>query len=174
MFFTREKSYNRGFFTSEKRVRPIKSHKGVWVSRQTWKFPPFVWRLQLASCSALEFLCNYSTRKDHKAEFLLCFLLKSEKHFGNWTGIVSYISLSIKKIVKSRQNSREKAEREVNYFLSQLFSNWPFFSNSFIFIWTLRTKVNMTWITLHPHKRFYWFTLFSLSFRDEWWQILAF
>lgn len=56
-------------------------------------------------------------------------------------------------------------------------SNWPFFSNSFIFIWTLRTKVNMTcnsWITLHPHKRFYWFTLFSLSFRDELWQILAF
>ena len=63
---------------------------------------------------------------------------KGEKHLGNWSGIVSFVSLSMKKTVESRQNNsgRGKTERDVSlscafnrsYFVFHLslYSNHPF------------------------------------------------
>ena len=81
--------------------------------------------------------------------FSKCFSRKkSEKHLGNWSGIVSFVLLSMKKTVgKWEKNSRRrKTERDVSlscafyqsYFvfylrLISLYSKRPFYLNSFIF-----------------------------------------
>ena len=76
MVFTREKNdrsiriANDVFSRVTKMIRPIRSHRGVRVSRQNSRF-----LLQLAAP-----LRTHSTRKVLLKEF---FSLKSEKHFGN-------------------------------------------------------------------------------------------
>ena len=51
-----------------------------------------------------------------QAHFAACHGLassyKSEKHPGKWSGIVVYISLSMKKIVGSRQNNRRRGKQQ--------------------------------------------------------------
>ena len=76
MVFTREKNdtsnrnRERCFSRVRKMIRPIKSHRGVWVSRQNSRL-----FLQLAGP-----LRTHSMRTVLLKEF---FSLKSEKHFGN-------------------------------------------------------------------------------------------
>ena len=54
-----------------------------------------------------------STRKVFLEEF---FLTKSENNFGNWCGMVSFVSLSLKKNVESGRNNsgRGKTEQDVS------------------------------------------------------------
>ena len=109
MVFTCEKNdtsnqnRERCFFTWEKMMRPIRSHRGVWVSRQNSRL-----LLQLAAP-----LRTHSTRKVLLKEF---FSLKKWKTFRKWSGIVSFVSLSIKKTVESRRNNsgRGKTEQDVS------------------------------------------------------------
>ena len=100
MVFTREKNdtsnQNRDVFSRvRKMIRPIKSHRGVWVSRQNSSL-----LLQLAAP-----LRTHSTRKVLLKEF---FSLKKWKTFRKWSGIVSFVSLSIKKTVENRRNNSGK------------------------------------------------------------------
>ena len=103
-------------------------------------FPPFIGA------------CRHSTRKVFLQEF---FASKSEKHLGNWSGIVLCTSLSINKIVQSRLNNsgREKQNETQAYVLLfigttlpsiylrfDLYSNRPFHLNSFILDCAFRTK----------------------------------
>ena len=69
----------------KKMIRPIRSHRGVWVSRQNSRL-----LLQLAAL-----LRTHSTRNVLLKEFSS---LKKWKTFRKWGGIVSFVSLSIKKI----------------------------------------------------------------------------
>ena len=86
-----------------KMLRPIRSHRGVWVSRQNFRL-----FLQVAAT-----LPTNSTRKVFLEGF---FLSKSEKKFGNWCGMVSFVSLSLKKNVESGRNNsgRRKTEQDVS------------------------------------------------------------
>ena len=78
------------------------------------KIPAFYRRLQLADIQRGKFFSKSFSRK------------KVKKHLGNWSGIVSCISLSMKTIVESQLNNsgRGKTEREVSKvcFLSELLS----------------------------------------------------
>ena len=110
MIFTRKKMIrpiriaNDVFPSVRKMIRPIRSHRGVWVSRQN-----SLLLLQLAAP-----LRTHSMRKVLLKEF---FSLKQWKTFRKWSGIVSFVSLSIKKTVESRQNNsgRGKTERDVSF-----------------------------------------------------------
>ena len=102
MVFTREKKMirpiriaNDVFSRVTKMIRPIRSHRGVWVSRQNSRL-----LLQLAAP-----LRTHSMRKVLLKEF---FSLKKWKTFRKWSGIVSFVSLSIKKTVESRRNNSGK------------------------------------------------------------------
>ena len=86
---------NDVFSRVRKMIRPIRSHRGVWVSRQNSRL-----LLQLAAP-----LRTHSTRKVLLKEF---FSLKKWKTFRKWSGIVSFVSLSIKKTVESRRNNSGK------------------------------------------------------------------
>ena len=107
MVFTREKNdtsnQNRDnvFSRVRKMIRPI---RGVWVSRQNPRL-----LLQLAAP-----LRTLSTRKVLLKEF---FSLKKWKTFRKWSGIVSFVSLSIKKTLDSRRNNsgKGKTERDVSF-----------------------------------------------------------
>ena len=105
MVFTREKMIrpiriaNNVFSCVRKMIRPIRSHRGVWVSRQNSHL-----LLQLAAP-----LRTHSTRKVLLKEF---FSLKKWKTFWKWSGIVSFVSLSIKKTVESRRNNSRKGKTE--------------------------------------------------------------
>ena len=81
----------------------IRSHRGVWVSRQNS-------RLLLKLAAPIR---AHSTRKVLFNEF---FSLKMWKTFRKWSGIVSFVSLSIKKTVESRRNNsgKGKTERDVS------------------------------------------------------------
>ena len=129
MVFTREKNDSN------------QKHRGVWVSRQTSRL-----LLQLAAP-----LRTHSTRKVLLKEF---FSLKKWKIFRKWSGIVSFVSLSIKKAVESRRNNsgKGKTEREVSFCCAfcrsyfafhlslSLYWNRPFYLNSLIFNCALRTN----------------------------------
>ena len=111
------------------------------------KFLPFI-----GSCS----LHSTSQTFDKKSFSQSVFLVKkSEKHLGNWSGIVSFVLLSMKKTVGNRENNsgRRKTERDVSlscafyqsYFvfylsLISLYSNRPFYLNSFIFSMCTQNK----------------------------------
>ena len=70
------------------------------------KFPPFI-----AACRAASHTFN---EKSLLKEF---FSLKKWKTFRKWSGIVSFVSLSIKKTVESRRNNsgKGKTERDVSF-----------------------------------------------------------
>ena len=95
---------NDVFSRARTMIRPIRSHRGVWVSRQNSRL-----LLQLAGP-----LRTHSTRKVLLKEF---FSLKKWKTFRKWSGIVSFVSLSIKKTVESRRNNsgKGKTERDVSF-----------------------------------------------------------
>jgi len=94
------------FSRVRKMIRPIGSHRGVWVSRQNSRL-----LLQLATP-----LRTHSTRKVLLKEF---FQLKKWKTFRKWSGIVSFDRrwLSIKKTVESRRSNcgKGKTERDVSF-----------------------------------------------------------
>ena len=102
MVLTREKKKkekNKNYTSNQKRKR----------CEFRAKIPAFYRRLQLAAP-----LRRHSTRK----VFLeACFSHKKcERHLGNWSGIVSFVLLSMKKTVESRQNNsgRWESERDVS------------------------------------------------------------
>ena len=70
------------------------------------KFPPF-----FAGCSDASH--KFNEKKFSRRVF---FLSKSEKKIGNWRGIVSFVSLSLKKNVENQRNNngRGKTERDVS------------------------------------------------------------
>ena len=78
------------------------------------KIPAFYRRLQLADVQRGKFFSKSFSRK------------KVKKHLGNWSGIVSCTSLSMKAIVESQLNNsgRGKTERDVSKLcsLSELLS----------------------------------------------------
>ena len=78
-----------------KMICPIRSDRGVRVSRQNSRL-----LLQLAAP-----LRTHSTRKVLLKEF---FPLKKWKTFRKWSGIVSFVSLSIKKMVESRRLAKQQ------------------------------------------------------------------
>ena len=94
-------------------IRPIRSHRGVWVSRQNSRL-----LLQLAA----PLRTHLSTRKVLLKEF---FSLKKWKTFRKWSGIVSFVSLSIKKYgrepVKQQRKGINRTRRKLLLcFLSEL------------------------------------------------------
>ena len=110
--FTREKNdtsnknRERYFFTCEK--NDTSDQKPQSCASSAPKFPPVIGAFSLqrrfADIQREKFFSKRLSRK------------KSEKHLGNWSGIVSFVSLSMKKTVKSRQNNRGrgKTERDVS------------------------------------------------------------
>ena len=123
----------------KKIIRPIRSERGVNFAP---KFPPFI-----RPCSLQRHFADIQRGRF----FSKCFSHKKcEKHVGNWGGIVSFVFLSMKKTVESRQNNsgRWESERDVSsscdFFWAtslssiclislSLYSNRPFYFNSFIF-----------------------------------------
>ena len=155
MFFTREKNNT----SNQNRERClIKCEKNDTSDQKSQrcvsfapKFPPLI-----GACS-LQLQCFADIIEKSFSRQL--FLVKSEKHLRHWSGIVLCILLSMKRIVESRLNNsgRGKTERDVSKlcFLSELlslpfklylslYSNRPFYLNSFIFNCSFRTKVNIT------------------------------
>ena len=151
-------------FTSEKnRTSNLKPQRCVSF---TPKFPPFICACNFNfSALALRVLRRHSTRNFFLEEL---FWRKSEKPLGNWSRIVSYISLSMKRIEESRLNNSEKGkvQRDVSKLCSlsellcllsllklSLYSNRPFYFNSFIFNCAFKTKSEHynSWITSYPY-----------------------
>ena len=93
--FTREKNY-----TSNQQPQRCVSFAP--------KFPPF-----LAACAAERRFAHIWGEKFFLKSF---FSLKKWKTFQKWSGIVSFVSLSIKKTVESRRNNsgRGKTEQDVS------------------------------------------------------------
>ena len=122
MVFTREKSdtsnknRERCFFTCEK--NDTSNQKPQRCVSFAPKFPPFI-----AACSAASPpLRTHSTRNVLLKEF---FSLKKWKTFRKWSGIVSFVSLLIKKTVESRRNNSGKVKNRTRRklllcFLSEL------------------------------------------------------
>ncbi|CAH3032231.1 unnamed protein product, partial [Porites lobata] len=78
----------------KKIIRPIRSERGVNFAP---KFPPFI-----GACSLQRYFADIQRGRF----FSKCFSHKKcEKHLGNWSGIVSFVLLSMKKTVESRQNN---------------------------------------------------------------------
>ena len=101
MVFTREKNdtsnqnRKRRFFTYEKNdTSNQKPHRCVSFAP---KFPPLI-----AACSATSHTFN------EKSFTQRVFLAKKVKNFREWIGIVSFVSLSIKKTVESQRNNSGK------------------------------------------------------------------
>ena len=148
---------NDVFSRVRKMIRPIRSHRGVWVSRQNSRL-----LLQLAAP-----LRTHSTRKVLLKEF---FSLKKWKKFRKWSGIVSFVSLSIKKTVESRRNNSGKGntERDVSFCCAFSRSYFAFHLSliklilkpaillkipSFSIVhWQQTVKITYSsWITSYPH-----------------------
>ena len=147
MVFTREKNdtsnqnRKRCFFMCEK--NDTSNQKLQRCVSFAPKFPPVI-----AACSAASHTFN---EKSFTQEF---FSLKKWKTFRKWSRIVSFVSLSIKKTVESRQNNsgKGKTERDVScccaicrsYFAFQLSLslhwNRPFYLDSLIFNCSLRAN----------------------------------
>ena len=103
MVFTREKNdtsnqnRERCFFTCEK--NDMSNQKPQRCVSFAPKFPPFIAAL----------LRTHSRRKVLLKEF---FSLKKGKTFRKWSGIVSFVSLSIKKTVENWRNNSGKGKTE--------------------------------------------------------------
>ena len=120
MFFTGEKNNTcnqnreRCFLMCEK--NDTSNQKSKRCVSFAPKFPPFI-----GACSLQRQCFPDIIEKSFSRQL---FLVKSEKHFRHWSGIVSCISLSMKRTVESRLNNigRVKTERDVNKlcFLSDL------------------------------------------------------
>ena len=91
---------NDVFSHVRKMIRPIRSHRGVWVSRQNSRL-----FLQLSER-------RFAHIRGEKFFSKSFFSLKKWKTFQKWSGIVSFVSLSIKKIVESRRNSSGRGKTE--------------------------------------------------------------
>ena len=110
MVFTREKNdtsnqnRERCFFTCEK--NDTSNQRPQRCVSFAPKFPPFI-----AACSAASHTFN------EKSFTQRVFLAKKVKTFLKWSGIVSFVSLSIKKTVESRRNNsgKGKTERDVSF-----------------------------------------------------------
>ena len=111
MVFTRKKKMIRSirmandvFSPVRKMMRPIRSRRGVWVLRQNSRL-----FLQVAER-------RFAHIRGEKFFSKSFFSLKKWKTFQKWSGIVSFVSLSIKKTVESRRNNsgRGKTEQDVS------------------------------------------------------------
>ena len=108
MVFTREKNdmsnQNRGrcFFTCEK--NDTSNQKPQRCVSFAPKFPLFI-----AACSAASHTFN------EKSFTQRVFLAKKWKTFRKWSGIVSFVSLSIKKTVESRETTAERDKQNETY-----------------------------------------------------------
>ena len=88
------------------------------------KIHPFYRRLQLTAPFAAP-IRSLSMRKVFLEEF---FSWKSEKHLWNWSGIVLFVSLSVKKTVQSQQNNSRRRKREQAVSL-----HYAFYPSYFVF-----------------------------------------
>ena len=110
MVFTREKNdtsnqnRERCFFTCEK--NDTSNQKPQRCVSFAPKFPAFI-----AACSAASHTFN------EKSFTQRVFLAKKVKNIRKWSGIVSFVSLSIKKTVESKRNNsgKGKTERDVSF-----------------------------------------------------------
>ena len=106
MVFTREKNdtsnqnRERCFFTCEK--NDTSNQKPQRCVSFAPKFPPFI-----AACSAASHTFN------EKSFTQRVFLAKKVKTFRKWSGIVSFVPLSITKTVESRRNNSGKGKKEL-------------------------------------------------------------
>ena len=120
MFFTRDKNntsnQNRERCLIKCEKNDTSNQKSQRCESFAPKFPPLI-----DDCS-LQRRCFADIIEKRFSRQL--FLVKSEKHLRHWSGIVSCISLSIKRIVESRLNNSGggKTERDVSKlcFLSHL------------------------------------------------------
>ena len=105
------------------------------------EFPPFTVR---AAWSTLALRVALQICIEKRPESGV-FLVENWKHLGHWSGIVSYVSLSIKTTVEGRLKKPlkgNKTERDVSLsctFYRRYFCLVLFYSNSFIFNCTFRT-----------------------------------
>ena len=85
-------------------IRPIRSQRGVNFAP---KFPPFI-----GACSLQRHFADIQRERF----FSKCFSRKKcEKHLGNWSGKVSFVLLSMKKVESRKNNSgRWESERDVS------------------------------------------------------------
>ena len=110
MVLTREKNdtsnqnRERCFFTCEK--NDTSKQKPQRCVSFAPKFPPFI-----AACSAASHTFN------EKSFTQRVFLAKKVKKIRKWSGIVSFVSLTIKKTVESWRNNsgKGKTERDVSF-----------------------------------------------------------
>ena len=110
MVLTREKNdtsnqnRERCFFTCEK--NDTSKQKPQRCVSFAPKFPPFI-----AACSAASHTFN------EKSFTQRIFLAKKVKKIRKWSGIVSFVSLTIKKTVESWRNNsgKGKTERDVSF-----------------------------------------------------------
>ena len=110
MVFTREKNdtsnqnRERCFFTCEK--NDTSNQKPQRCLSFPPKFPPFI-----AACSAASHSFNGKNFTQR------VFLARKVKTFRKWSGIVSFVSLSIKKTVESRRKNsgKGKTEQDVSF-----------------------------------------------------------
>ena len=151
MVFTREKNdtsnqnRERCFFTCEK--NDTSNQKPQRCVSFAPKFP----------------LRTHSTRKVLLKEF---FSLKKWKTFRKWSGIVSFVSLSIKKTVESRRNNsgKGKTERDVSFCFAFCRSHFAFHLSLLKLIlkpaillkfnhWEQTLKITYSsWITSYPYR----------------------
>ena len=83
---------NDVFSRVRKMIRPIRSHRVVRVSRQN-------------SCLLLQLAAPLRTHSKRKILLKEFFALKNWKTFRKWSGIVSFVSLSIKKTERDKKES---------------------------------------------------------------------
>ena len=122
MVFTREKSdtsnqnRERCFSRVRKMIHPIRSHRGVWVSRP--KFPPFI-----AACSTALHTFN------EKRFTQRVFLAKKVKNISEmeWNSFVSFTG------DKENNSGKRKTERDVSFYCA-------FCRSYFAFQLSLRTN----------------------------------
>ena len=144
------------FFHGRKMIRPVKSHRGLWVSHQNFL-------LFLGACSALAL--RVALKRPSKAKF---FVKKIVKNRGNCVGIVLYISHYRWRKLKGAGKTTvkgEETEQDVSLYLNFLLE-LRLSSHMLLFIFKpvillkivhfylyIQKKVNITfnsWITSYP------------------------
>ena len=112
------------FSDARKMICQVRSHSCVWVSRQNSCL------LQALAACSVPYSAASQTFNEKSFSRGVFLVKKSEKYRGNWSRIVSFVSLSMKKTVASWQkdSGRGKIERDVSL-------SCPFYQSYFVFYW---------------------------------------
>ena len=111
MVFTREKKW---YVQSESRTMFFHMWEKWCVQSEATEVCEFRAKIPAFSCSLLIAASHIFEEKSFSQRVF--FFSKKRKTFQKWSGIVSFVSLLIKKIVESRRNNsgRGKTEQDVN------------------------------------------------------------